>query len=226
MPRLARIVVPGVPHHITQRGNNRQQVFFEDAHRHIYLDFLSKYVAQFGVTVWSYCLMTNHVHIVATPPSGDALAKAIGRTNFRYAQHLNRLLRRSGHLWQNRFSSCPLDEVHHWRAMRYVERNPVRAGLVRVAWRYAWSSAAAHVEGVDRTGLLEMRRWARQWKPGQWEAALRDRDDEGAELVCGSTRTGRPLGSEKFVRRIEKELERRVRAMPVGRPKTRSQATK
>lgn len=219
MPRVARIVVPGVPHHITQRGNNREQVFFADEQRRLYLELLKKHAEQFGLAVWAYCLMANHVHIVATPNSGEALAKAIGRTNFNYAQKLNRMTRRSGHVWQNRFYSCALEEVHHWRAMRYVERNPIRAGLVRVASRYEWSSAAAHVSGVDGTGLLEMRGWARQWKPGQWEEALRDRDDEGATLVCGNTRTGRPLGSERFVNRIEKELDRRVRAMPVGRPR-------
>jgi putative transposase len=223
MPRVARIVVPGVPHHITQRGNNRQDVFFADEQRHLYLEFLKKHSEQFGLAVWAYCLMSNHVHIVATPNSGEALAKAIGRTNFNYAQKLNRLMRRSGHVWQNRFFSCALEEVHLWRAIRYVERNPVRARLVRAASRYEWSSAAAHVNGVDETGVLDMKNWSARWKPGQWAEALRDPDEEGAKLVCGSTRTGRPLGRESFVNRIEKELDRRVHAMPVGRPRpTRS----
>jgi len=150
MPRVARIVVPGVPHHITQRGNNRQRVFFSDANRHLYLDLLKHYSQQLGLEVWAYCLMSNHVHLVAVPKSGDALAKAVGRTNFRFAQKLNYQLRRSGHLWQNRFLSCALEDVHLWRAMRYVERNPVRAGLVRVPWRYEWSSAAAHADRIRR----------------------------------------------------------------------------
>ena len=219
MPRVARIVMPGVPHHITQRGNNRQDVFFTDDHRRVYLDFLKQYSEQFGLAIHAYCLMTNHVHLVATPPSGEALAKAVGRTNFRYAQKLNRVMKWSGHLWQNRFASCALEEVHFWRAMRYVERNPIRAGSVRVAWRYEWSSAAAHVSGVDPTGLLEMKEWGRQWKPERWKEALRDPDDEWRELVCASTRTGRPLGGDGFVGEVERRLERRVRALAVGRPK-------
>jgi REP-associated tyrosine transposase len=223
MPRVARIVVPGVPHHITQRGNNRQRVFFTDEHRSLYLDLLKKHATQFGLQIWAYCLMENHIHLVATPRSADSLANAIGRTDFRYAQQVNRDTRRSGHLWQNRFYSCALEDVHLWRAMRYVERNPVRAGLVRVAWRYRWSSAAAHVSGVDATGLLDMAAWREQWKKSsRWAEALRDPDDEGRELLCGSTRTGRPLGGKKFVAGIERLLDRRVQARPVGRPKRQS----
>ena len=219
MPRVARIVVPGVPHHITQRGNNRQQVFFSDAHRWLYLEWLTHYSQQQGLKIWAYCLMRNHVHIVAIPESAQSLAKAIGRTNFRYAQQIHRQLRRSGHLWQNRFASCALEDVHHWRAMRYVERNPVRAGIVRAPWRYPWSSAAAHVSGNDPTGLLDMKAWARQWKPKRWMAALRDPDDEARELFCRHTRTGRPVGSDRFIKAVERSLDREVRAKPIGRPR-------
>lgn len=221
MPRVARIVIPGVPHHVTQRGNNQQKVFFSDAHRRLYLDFLKTYSDQFGLEIGAYCLMSNHVHLVATPTSADALARAVGRTNFRYAQQLNRMLKRSGHVWQNRFFSCALEDTHYDRAIRYVERNPVRAGLVRVAWRYEWSSAAAHVSGNDPTGLLDMKAWLRQWKPQKWKDALRDPDEQWQKMVCTSTRTGRPIGSKRFVAAIERKLDRRVRALPVGRPKKR-----
>ena len=159
MPRVARIVVPGVPHHVTQRGNNRQTVFFSDDDRRFYLALLKENSERFRLPVWAYCLMPNHVHIVATPADEDSLAKGIGRTNFRYARHINRLRRRCGHLWQNRFYSCALEEVHLWWAVRYVERNPVRAGLVRLPWRYGWSSASAHLGGADASGLLNLPVW-------------------------------------------------------------------
>jgi len=227
MPRVARIVVPGFPHHITQRGNNRQAVFFTDEHRILYLELLKKHSEQYGLQIWAYCLMNNHIHLIATPHGDEALANAVGRTDFRYAQQLNRSMRRSGHLWQNRFFSCALEEVHLWRAMRYVERNPVRAGLVRVPWRYPWSSAAAHVNGEDPTGLLDMQAWREQWRsPKRWAEALRDPDDEAKELICGSTRTGRPLGGERFLTRLERKLDRSVRAKPVGRPRSRERPKK
>jgi putative transposase len=159
MPRVARIVLPGQPHHVTQRGNNRQDVFFVDDDRHAYLDLLQAHGERFGFTVLGYCLMSNHVHIVGTPTRADSLAKAIGRTHFRYSQYINRRHRRSGHLWQNRFFSCALDEVYLWRTLCYVERNPVRAKLVRRAWAYPWSSASVHVSGTAPTGLLDLSGW-------------------------------------------------------------------
>ena len=130
----------GCVHHVTQRGNNRQDVFFVDDDRRVYLELLAQQAPRFGLSVQGYCLMTNHVHL---------LAKTLGRTHFLYTQYVNRLHGRSGHLWQNRFYSCALDEPQQWAALGYVERNPVRARLVRLAWRYEWSSAAAHC-GVNR----------------------------------------------------------------------------
>jgi putative transposase len=147
MPRVARIVIPGLPDHITQRGNNRQDVFFVDDDRRTYLALLKEQSERFGLAVVGYCLMGNHVHLIATPSAEGSLARAVGRTHFLYTQYVNRLHGRSGHLWQNRFYSCPLDGPHLWSAMCYVERNPVRAKLGRVAWSYAWSSAAAHTGG-------------------------------------------------------------------------------
>ena len=158
MPRVARIVVPSAPHHVTQRGNNHQDVFFVDGDHRVYLELLGERAERYGLAVLGYCLMTNHVHLVVVPSSEEALAKAIGRTHFAYTQYVNRLHGRSGHLWQNRFYSCMLDEPHLWSAMSYVERNPVRARIVRVAWRYRWSSAAAHVGGGDDSRLLDTAR--------------------------------------------------------------------
>ena len=151
MPRTARIVIPGLPHHVTQRGNNRQDVFFSDADRKVYLELLGQQCETFGLAIDGYCLMTNHIHLIATPRDEGSLAKAVGRTNLYYTRYINRLHGRSGHLWQDRFFSCPLDDQYFWTAMIYVERNPVRANLVRKPWRCPWSSATAHVTGIDPT---------------------------------------------------------------------------
>ncbi len=127
-----------VPHHVTQRGNNRQQVFFSDAQRRFYLTLLAEHAERNRLTVLGYCLMPNHVHAVVVPMAETAMAKAFGRTHNIYARHLNALRRRSGHLWQNRFYSAPLDRSHLLRALRYVDLNPVRARLVERAEDYRW----------------------------------------------------------------------------------------
>ena len=223
MPRVARVVIPGCPHHITQRGNNRQDVFFVDDDRRAYLEFLRERCEAYGVRILGYCLMVNHVHLIAVPDDEDALAKAIGRTHFAYTQYVNRLHSRCGHLWQNRFYSCPLDEAHLWAAMAYVERNPVRARLVRAAWRYAWSSAAAHMgDRADATGLLDLDVWLREWKAERWRAQLREPTDETfASRLWRQTHTGRPLATDSWLSKIERALGRRLRPLPVGRPRTR-----
>lgn len=223
MPRVARIVVAGVPHHVTQRGNNRQDVFFVDADRRVYLGLLGDEANRAGLRVVGYCLMTNHVHVVAIPRTEEALARALGRAHFRYTQYVNRLHGRSGHLWQNRFFSCPLDERHCWQALCYVERNPVRAGMVRRAWRYGWSSAAAHVgqrRWAEDSTLLDKRFWSKTWNSGSWmEMLLEGQDEDEEALIRRRTHTGRPLGTDRFVAKLERRLGRRLQALPVGRPK-------
>jgi len=133
MPRSARLVIPGCPHHVTQRGNNGQDVFFVDDDRQVFLSLLGNASTKFGLIVEGYCLMTNHVHLMVTPTTVEALGQALKRVGQLYTQYVNRLHGRSGHLWQDRFFSCPLGEEHFWTAMAYVERNPVRAGMCRAA---------------------------------------------------------------------------------------------
>ena len=221
MPRIARAVVVGVPHHVTQRGNNRQDVFFVDEDRASYLHLLKTHAERFDLVVYGYCLMTNHVHLIVVPQNEHALAKAVGRTHYDYTRYVNRLHGRSGHLWQNRFFSCPLDDEHYWTAMCYIERNPVRAKMVRKAWRYPWSSAAAHVTGHDGAQLLDLSEWCRQKDREDWADHLaQPQDDQTESGIRSSLRTGRPLGSDTFVSKIETFLNRRLRAAPVGRPKT------
>jgi len=222
MPRVARIVLPGLPHHITQRGNNRQDVFFVDADRTRYLQILAQQSALYGLTIDGYCLMTNHVHIIATPRNESSLAKAIGRTHFLYTQHINRMHDRSGHLWQNRFFSCAMDDAHYLTAMRYVERNPVRARMVRKPWRYAWSSAAAHAGRTTPAELLNTSRWRDHTAGLDWEAFLTESDSEGVDAIRLATRRGRPLATDSFLSKLETKLNRRLRPKPVGRPRKRT----
>jgi putative transposase len=221
MPRIARVIVPDVPHHFTQRGNNRQQVFYNDADRRQYLVYLAEETAAHGLHLWAWCLMTNHVHLIATPREETAAARAIGRTHFRYSQYLNRRRDRCGHLWQGRFYSTALDEPHFWAALAYVERNPLRARLVRRAWQYPWSSAAAHARGAA-DDLLDLDEWHKLAGKLDWKAVLaQPQDDDLLTALRSHSRTGRPLGSDSFLARLEAKLGCRVRALPVGRPRTR-----
>ena len=164
--------------------------------------------------------MTNHIHLIARPNIKESLAKSVGRTNFLYTQYINRMHRRSGHLWQNRFYSCPLGRGHFWQALRYVEQNPLRASMVNKAWEYTWSSAVAHVEGKDDTGILNLSYWRQISSTLDWRTILQKHQPKHlVEQIRINTHTGRPLASDSFISKIEKIVNRRLRPLPVGRPK-------
>jgi putative transposase len=215
-------VVSGVPHHVTQRGNNCQDVFFVDDDRRMYLSYLRESTLRNGVAVSAYCLMTNHVHLVVTPERENSLAKALSRTHLMYAQYVNRLHDRMGHFWQSRFYSCPMDDAHAYNAAAYIELNPVRAGMVKTPWDYLWSSAVAHCgESGDSSGLLDLDGWFEQMPAKEWRSTLESisESDAAIEGLCTHTRAGRPLGDDSFLSKIETLLGRRVRSSPKGRPK-------
>jgi putative transposase len=220
MSRIARIVLPGIPCHVTQRGNGRQRIFFAETDHRLYLDLLREQSAQAGLVLWAYCLMPNHVHLIAVPTRPAALAQTLGRTHASFARHFNLNRRSCGHVWQARFFSCPLDEAHVWQAMAYVERNPVRAGMVADAGQYRWSSAAAHLTGHDRDALLDLAGWRREYDPQRWKRVLETSVDEEAlgQRIHEASRRGRALGSEAFVKELESRSGRRLRPHPVGRP--------
>ncbi len=227
MTREARAVVVGVPHHVTQRGNNRQDVFFVADDRRQYLGMLTAKAEQYGLTIHAYCLMTNHVHIVATPRHEEALAKGIGRTHYFYTRYVDKLHGRSGHLWQNRFFSCALDEHHFLNTVRYVERNPVRARMVRKALRYPWSSAGVHVAGQDASGLVSFSEWPASCRGERWKKLLQEpEDDQTIKMIRVSTFKGHPLGSDRFISKLETVVGRRLRPLPLGRPCKKTKTTK
>jgi putative transposase len=220
MPRIARVVAEGVPHHVTQRGNARQQVFHCAEDYALYKDLLWRYAAESGLALWAYCLMPNHVHLICAPESGRSLAAALGRTHADYARYFNISGRSCGHVWQARFYSCPMDWGHCWQAMAYVERNPVRAGMVGEAAEYRWSSAAAHM-GLAAEPMLDLRSWQAEYDAVRWAEALRTSVEEEciAERVREATLRGRPLGPEAFVQSLERITGRRLQPNPPGRPR-------
>ena len=221
MPRVARAVFSGIPHHVTQRGNRREDVFFTDEDRHTYLEWLKEYCTKHDVDVLAYCLMTNHIHLVAAPNSDDGLQRALKPLHMRYAQRVNRRHGWKGHLWQGRFFSSPLDEPYMWAAMRYVERNPVRAKMTKKAEDYRWSSAAAHCGLRSDSALTEKKMWRDQLKAiGDWSAWLSEEDEpEQLDALRQHAEKGLPCGTESFVKKLGLSIGRVLESRPQGRPK-------
>jgi len=218
MPRIARAVAVGHPHHITQRGNYRQQVFQGDEDYHQYLEWLKSYSTKYSLKIWAYCLMGNHVHFILVPIEPDSLAKTFNTLHMRYSQHFNIRNKATGHLWQGRFYSCLLDERHLYAGIRYVENNPVRAGIVKKAEDYKWSSAKSHVKGksdpVQSNDCYVLK------KIKDWSAYLKEKEDVLlVDAIRKNTRSGRPCGDHLFAQQVEKLLGRRLVALPRGRPR-------
>lgn len=210
MPRNARCVLPGIPYHVTQRGTDRQRVFFLNSDREMYLRLLSRNLGGARVRVLAYALMTNHIHAIVIPERADSLAVLFRRVHGRYAQYVNTRRGRSGHLWQGRFYSCPLDGAHLAIALRYVEENPCRAGLVERPEKYRWSSAAVHF-GVrrDEYHLIDVPFWERSGGEATWrEMYETSLGEEQIEPLRECTYGGRPFGDEDFVARMEEQFGR------------------
>jgi len=220
MPRSSRVVIAGCAHHVTQRGNDGQAVFSADEDREVFLRLLREASERFGLTVDGYCLMGNHLHLIVTPSAETALGLTMKRTNQLYAQYVNQRHGRRGHLWQDRFFSCPLGDAHFWKALAYVERNPVRARLCRKPWRWVWSSASAHCGGRDGSGLLDLDAWTAQIDPQWWKdqlSASEDEKDTRDLRLC--TSRGRPWADDASLRQWETDRGQRLRPRPRGRPR-------
>jgi len=216
MARIARIVSPGMPHHVTQRGNRRQQTFFNDDDYRSYQAPMSEWCKEYGVDIWAYCLMPNHVHLIAVPKTKDSLKSAIGEAHRRYTRMINFREGWRGHLWQGRFSSFVLDENYLLACTRYVELNPVRASLVKKPEDWPWSSASAHIKGksdilVNAIPLLRLIRT-------NWHDFLSNHPNEAdIKLLRKHERTGRPLGGETFIENLESLLNRSLKLKKAGR---------
>jgi putative transposase len=217
MARQARVVIPDAPHHVTQRGNRRQQTFFRDSDYLAYLHLAAEAFSEAGVEVWAYCLMPNHVHLIAAPGRPDALAKAVGATHVRYTRQVNLRERWTGYLWQGRFASFPMDEPYLRQCARYVGLNPVRAGLVARAADWPWSSVRAHIDG-RHDPLITPSRLAERLGNEASSFFEADVEEEARVKLRRASSTGRPLGAAAWVKALEASTGRTLAPRPMGRP--------
>jgi putative transposase len=220
MPRRRRIVVPGMPHHITQRGNRRMNVFVDAEDRRVFLRMLRENSKRYSLHNYSYCLMTNHVHLISIPEQVSSLSYTMRDVLGAYASYFNQRHGLSGRLWQGRFYSAVLDETHFWAASRYVERNPVRAGMAELAEAYEWSSAAAHC-GLKADGLIIPLPVIPGFI-GDWRIWINREDDpHDIKKIRNTTKTGFPCGSSEFVKRLETILQVDLRQRNPRHPNVR-----
>jgi putative transposase len=214
MARLARVVIPGLPHHVTQRGNGRARTFFNDADYALYRDLLAKHCRAAKVEVWAWCLMPNHVHLILVPSDADGLRRALAAVHRRYAGIIHARRKRTGHFWQGRFGAAVMDEAHLAAALRYVSLNPVRARLVERARDWRWSSTRAHLSGKSDgiTALTPIRARFPRF------ADLLDDEPEPDlfDRLRAAESIGRPLGDERFLARIERLTARALRPRKRG----------
>jgi putative transposase len=213
--RLARIVLPGIPYHVTQRGNRRQQTFFEDGDFALYRDLLADGARRAGASIWAYCLMPNHVHVIVVPSDPDGLRATFAYAHRRYTGFINARHRWTGHLWQGRFGAVAMDEQHLAAAARYVALNPVRAQLVGRAEEWEWSSARAHLSGRDDAlvtvaPLIE--------RLGDFGAFLGGEEDQQAtRALRRGESTGRPAGNNDWLLELERSTGRALLPRKPGR---------
>ncbi len=218
MARMARVVIPNIPHHITQRGVRRMDTFFDDEDYEMYLSLMREWCLSSGVEIWAYCLMPNHVHLIAVPEDEKGLARGIGEAHRRYTRYINFKKGWKGYLWQGRFASFPMDEDYLLASVRYVELNPVRAKLVKRAEDYRWSSARAHLDGKD-DGLVKVKPMLD--RVDNWMELLASGDQALFDELRMHERTGRPLGQSAFIEHLSKLTGRMLGKKKPG-PKKKS----
>jgi putative transposase len=231
MARLPRYVIPGQPQHIIQRGNNRQTIFAADADYQFFRDALVEAAAKYGVGVHAYVWMTNHVHLLATPAFEDSIGKTFQAVGRRYVQYFNYTYKRSGTLWEGRYRATVVDsEQYLLTLMRYIELNPLRAGMVAAPQDYPWSSYRRNALGEGgpnadwltpheeymRLGLDDLAR--QEAYRGLFATAV---DQEDLAEIRDCTHKGWALGSERFRDAIEALGQRRATSKGVGRPRKR-----
>lgn len=214
---MARIVIPGHPHHVTQRGVRRMEIFLGPDDYRAYLELLGEWCGKAGTEVWAYCLMPNHVHLILVPRDADGLRAGLGETHRRYARAINRREDWQGHLWQERFHSFPMEEDYLLACACHVELNPVRAKLAKRPEDWRWSSAGAHLSGEadGMTKIEPLLTRAPDWQ-GLLQGGL---EQDRLEEIRRHVRSGHPLGSARYFTGLKRLLGRDLQPRAVGRPK-------
>ena len=219
MPRIARAVASGFPHHVVQRGNNREAVFIDEEDRRRYLALLTKYSMKWESPILSYCLMTNHVHLLTKPQEDESLYKMMQGVTLCYTQHINRKYKRTGRLWESRYHSCIVDsERYLWAVARYIEQNPVRAMMTINPEDYPYSSARAHF-GLVKNELISDDLFPDSQRKDYMAFVRGEIEEEQLKEIRTSIRTGRPFTSNRCLKAIEEKLARKLAALPIGRPR-------
>lgn len=225
MARLARLVVPGLPHHVTQRGNGRARTFFGEADYGLYRDMLAEHCAGADVSVWGWVLMPNHVHLILVPQDEDGLRRALAPLHRRYAGHVHAREKRTGHFWQGRFGCVAMDDDHLAAALVYVDMNPVRARLAKRAADWRWSSVHAHLDPTVRDGVTDAAAVLER-VPNLAARIAAGEDIVASERLRRAETVGRPLGSGEFIAGLERETGRRLMPGKRGpRPRARDGET-
>lgn len=228
MARLGRYFLPDQPLHVIQRGNNRGAIFFREDDYASYRDWLTAAAAEYGCLIYAYVLMTNHVHLLVTPSREDSLPRAMQSLGRRYVRHVNASYRRSGTLWEGRYRAAPIDSESYFLACcRYIELNPVRAGMVDHPRAYRWSSYGVHADGAvdalvsDHPSYQALGR-SREARRVAYRALFRGAlDSDFVDALRAATNGGWALGDARFVRQIADAVGRRAVPLAAGRPTTR-----
>lgn len=244
---MSRVVAVGVPHHVLQRAayppgvtpknldkdaqKKEREILRSDSLRRAYLQLLQQYATVNQLRLLAYCLMPDHVHLVVVPEHKNSMAATFRQAHTRFAQYCNTELLRGGHVWQNRYHSCPVEEPEVSNVIAYVENNPVRLGLSTHAEDFFWSSARAHLglsgdaELMERglfTDILDMAWWREKWNEEKWAKALAELEFEDWDHLRKATHTGRPIGSPGFIAALEVDFNRRLTPGKVGRPRKKA----
>ncbi len=221
MPRQPRLVIPGLPHHVTQRGNYRQKVFDDSRDFKKYSYWMLEYSQKYDVRILAYCLMDNHVHFIVIPTTSFGLAQLFKIVHMQYSLYKNRTQSKTGHLWQGRFYSNVLDETHLLRAIRYVERNPLRAGMVNDLSKYIWSSAREHL-GLEKKPIIKTADFdtiLHLAYEKNWKDYLEKDDPQMTKNFRRSVLKCAPIGTENFIADLEQEVGYSLKDKKRGRPR-------
>jgi len=219
MPRIARIVGAGYPHHVTQRGNNRQDIFWDDEDRFFYLKLLKKYSLECHCIIHAFCLMLNHVHLLIVPKKENSLGKMMQKVSLVYTQYINKKYTRTGRLWECRFYSSLIDrEFYLLAACSYIEMNPVRAKLVKKPQQYKWSSVKVNIN-LEKTFDFIEPIWQNYIDQKEYVNFLTKRDEGIENKIRNSTFSGKPIGDENFLEIVSKKFGRDVTQKKMGRPR-------